>query len=168
MKDFDKQIYITEETFMVLHSGEIPEITFHSSLYYLTEDPDGPGLELNGADILPLKDAVIKRYRAIVLRDLEPGNRDKRSYRGLARCAANWQRLLKFCARENLDFEAIRRETAEALQNFFQQELVDVASRKRVSSINCSQAEIASLAISLGILPADLPEGWQGLCPEEE
>ena len=58
MKNLDKKAYIAEEAFMVLHSGEIPEIALHSSLYYLTEDPDGPGLELNADEILPLKQAV--------------------------------------------------------------------------------------------------------------
>ena len=166
MKDLDKETYIEEETFIVLHSGEIPEVTFHSSLYYLTKDPDGPCLELNGDDILPLKQAVVKRYRAIILRDLEPKNRQKRIYRGLARCAANWQRLLKFCSRESIDYSEIRDETAEALQNFLKQEIVEVESRKRSSCINCSCTEIENLAKSLGLAPGDLPEGWQELCPE--
>ena len=73
----DKKAYIAEEAFMVLHSGEIPEIALHSSLYYLTEDPEGPGLILTAADILPLKQEVVKRYQEIILRDLEPKNRDK-------------------------------------------------------------------------------------------
>lgn len=168
MENLDKKSYIAEEVFMVLHAGEIPEISLHSSLYYLTEDPDGPGLELNAGDILPLKQAVLKRYRAIILRDLEPKNRDKRIFRGLERCAVNWQRLLKFCSRESLDFTTIRTETAGALQSFLQQEMVDVESRKRSSSISCSQAEIEDLAKSVGLSTGDLPEGWQGLCPEEE
>ena len=167
MKDLDKKTYIEEETFIVLHSGEIPEVIFHSSIYYLTKEPDGPGLELNGDDILPLKQAVVKRYRAIILRDLEPENRDKRIYRGLARCAANWQRLLKFCSRENMDFVPIQAETAKGLQAFLQQEVVDVESKKCSSCINCSYIEIENLAKSLGILTADLPEGLQKLCPDE-
>jgi hypothetical protein len=119
----DKQTHIAEEAFMILHSGEIPEVIFHSSLYYLTE------------------------------------------YRGLARCAANWQRWLKFCSRENLDFVAIQGETAEALQTFLKQEVAEAESRIRPSSINCSCREIENLAKSLGISPDDLPEGWQKLCP---
>ena len=163
----DKETYIEEEAFMVLHSGEIPEVTFHSSLYYLTKDPDGPGLELNTDDILPLKQAVVKRYRAIIFRDLEPKNRNKRIYRGLARCAANWQRLLKFCSRENMDLAPIQAETAKGLQTFLQQEMVDVESKKCSSSINCTYTEIENLAKSLGISTTVLPEGWQELCPLE-
>ena len=161
----DKKTYISEEAFMVLHAGEIPEVTLHSSLYYLAEDPDGPGLELSGEDILPLKQAVVERYRAIIIRDLDPENRDKGMYRGLARCAANWQRLEKFCTRERLDCAAIRVETAAALQKFLQQEADDVKSRKRSSSINCSCTEIEGLAGSLGLSMDDLPVGWRDLCP---
>jgi hypothetical protein len=76
--------------------------------------------------------------------------------------------LLKFCSRESLDFTAARTETAAALQRFLQQEVVDVESKKRSSSINCSQAEIENLADSLGLSMDDLPEGWKGLCSEEE
>jgi hypothetical protein len=161
----DKKAHIAEEAFMILHSGEIPEVYLHGSLYYLTEDPEGPGLDLQADDLFLLKQAVGKRYREIILRDLDPGNREKRIYRGLARCAANWQRWLKFCSRENLDFAAIQGETAEALQAFIKQEMAEVESRKRSSSINCSCREIENLAESLGISPDDLPEGWQELCP---
>ena len=153
---------------MVLHAGEIPEVTLHSSLYYLAEDPDGPGLELSGEDILPLKMAVVKRYEAIILRDLDPENRDKGMYRGLARCAANWHRLLKFCTSEGLDYAAIRVETAAALQKFLQREVHDVKSRKRSSCINCPYPEIENLAISLGLSLEELPEGWQDLCPDQD
>jgi len=168
MKDSGKQTHIDEEAFIVEHSGEIPEVAFHSSLYYLAEDPEGPGLELNGADILPLKQAVVKRYREIILRDLEPKNRDKKMYRGLARCGVNWQRLLTFCSKEKMDHAALRQETAAALQKFLQQELVDVESGRRAASINCSIRDIEKLAASLGLSSQRLPDGWQMLCSGKE
>ena len=83
MSKIDKKSLTAEEVFVVLHSGEIPEVTFHESLYYLTEDAEGPGLQTKNDDVFPLKQAVVKRYRVIILRDLDPGNRDKRIYRGL-------------------------------------------------------------------------------------
>ena len=162
-----KQTHIAEESFMILHSGEIPEIAFQGSLYFLTEDPDGPVLKLDASDILSLKQSVVERYRAIILRDLDPKNRDKRIYRGLARCAVNWQRLRKFCSREDINLEVYRTETAEALQVFLQRELADVQSRKRSSCINCSVQDIEKLADSLGLSMDLLPEGWQELCKEE-
>lgn len=163
----DKKTYIEEEAFIVQHSGEIPEIAFQGSLYFLTEDPDGPVLKLDASDILPLKQSVAERYRAIILRDLDPKNRDKRIYRGLARCVVNWQRLRKFCSREHIDIEVYRTETADALQVFLQRELADVQSRIRSSCINCSAQDIEKLADSLGLSMDLLPEGWQGLCKEE-
>jgi len=165
MKDSRKQAHIAEEAFIVETSGEIPEVAMHSSIYYLTEDPDGPALQLDSEDILLLKQAVAKRYRAIILRDLDPGNRDKGIYRGLARCAHNWQRLLKFCAREKIAFGAYRVKTAEALQRFLLQEIADTESGIRTSSINCSSEVVENLAGSLGLAVADLPQGWRMLCP---
>lgn len=164
MRSPDKDTYIAEEVFVVLHSGEIPEVTLHESLYHLTEDPDGPCLKLHNKDVLPLKRAVIKRYRAIILRDLDPENRDKRIYRGLARCAANWQRLLNFCTRENMDFQEIRIEAAQALKEFLAVEVADVQRGRRCSCINCTYKDIETLVNSLGLSVDDLPAGLQDLC----
>ena len=167
MKDFDKKVRIEEETFIVRHAGEIPEVAYHGSLYYLTEDPAGPGIQLEQEETILLRQAVIERYREIILRDLEPENRDKRIYRGLARCLANWQRLLKFCGREKMDFQGIQGEAAIALQEFLNNEIDDVLNGNRSSCINCSAKEIETLVNSLGISVVDLPEGWQELCPAE-
>ncbi|MFC1837141.1 hypothetical protein ACFLYW_00470 [Thermodesulfobacteriota bacterium] len=160
----DKKRYIEEEAFVIQHSGEIPEVTLHESLYHLTQDPDGPVLTLETEDVLPLKNAVVKRYRAIILRDLDPGNRDKSIYRGLARCLANWQRMHKFCTREGIEFRAIQHETATALMRFIDNELAEVQGGSRTSCINCCQAEIDELARSLGLRLDDFPDGWQELC----
>ena len=164
MSGQDKKTYIEEETFIVRHSGEIPEVIYHGSLYYLTEDPTGPGIELALEDTKPLSQAVVERYREIVLRDLEPANRDKGLYRGLARCVVNWQRLEKFCAREKMDFQVIQNEAAMALKEFLNNEIDDVSNGNRSSCINCSAKEIEILVNSLGISVVDLPEGWQELC----
>lgn len=164
MTDSDKKYHIEEEVFVVENSGEIPEVTLYESLYHLSEDPDGPSLKLDAEDIIPLKQAVFRRYRAIILRDLDPGNRDKRIYRGLARCNANWQRLQRFCLRENMDYGPIRDETAGALVQFLENEIRDVQSSRRSSCINCSLQEIEILVHSLGVSQDNLPEGWQDLC----
>ncbi|MGW8161070.1 MAG: hypothetical protein ACWGN1_02360 [Desulfobulbales bacterium] len=168
MNDAEKNTYIADEAFMITHSGEIPEIAYHSSLYYLAQEPDGPGLELDKNDILLLQQAVVKRYQTIIRRDLAPGNRDKRVYRGLSRCAVNWQRLYKFCTVNGLECGEIRRETAQGLRNFLRQEVTDVKSGRRISSINCPQREIEHLAESVGLASVDLPEGWRDLCPVQE
>ena len=163
--DSDKKTFIGEEVFLIEHSGEIPEVALHGGLYYLTEDPEGPGLVLDDADILPMKQAAAKRYRAIILRDLDPENREKGVYRGLARCAANWRRLAKFCANEGLDIRAVRSEAAKALKEFVANEAAERERGARVSSINCSPEELAALVLSLGLSMDDLPAGWQDMCP---
>jgi hypothetical protein len=160
----DKKALIAEETFVVQHSGEIPEVTLHESLYHLSEDPDGPCLILEAEDILTLKHAVVARYRAILLRDLDPENRDKRIYRGLARCLANWLRLHKFCTREEIELQSIRAETAIALKQFLINELNDVQNNSSSSCINCCEAELEELIGFLGLSDDELPEGWRGLC----
>ena len=164
MLNFDKERYIAEETLIILHAGEIPEVAYHGSVYYLTEDPEGPGLKIDANDTVPLKQAVRTRYQTIILRDLDPDNRDKRKYRGLSRCAVNWERLVKFCTREQVDYENIRALTGDRLREFLHREAADVRSGARKSSINCSVGEIESLAGSLGLKPEDMPEKWQELC----
>lgn len=167
MNEFDKKVCIEEEVFVVQHSGEIPEVTLHESIYHLTEDLDGPGLMLDNKDIFYLKQAVISRYRTIILRDLDPANRDKSIYRGLARCMVNWQRLEKFCYRENMDFRIIQNETANALKKFFDNEIKDMQSGSRSSCINCSHHEIETFVSSLGFPLDDMPKGWQKMCPSK-
>lgn len=165
MEESARERYIAEEAFMIQHSGEIPEVAFHNSIYHLTTDPDGPQLILEDSDRLFLKRAVVQRYQTIIRRDLELENRDKSSYRGLGRCLVNWKRLSNFCLRESIDPEPYRSETAEALLSFLHQELADVQSGRRLSSINCPRDDIIDLAGSLGITLSSMPTGWQVLCP---
>ena len=160
----ERSFYLTEEKLLVRHSGEIPEVALHSSLYFLSEDPQGPHLELSPAERAVLEEQVVERYQEIILRDLTPDNRDKSLYRGLARAAVNWQRLCKFCRQTGRKESPFRREAAQALQVFLRQETAEVAAGKRASSVNCSRATLIRLAEQLGLDPATLPAGWQHLC----
>ncbi|MDH3393790.1 MAG: hypothetical protein OEL66_07260 [Desulfobulbaceae bacterium] len=163
----DKEMYLCDEVLILRDSGEIPEIAYHTSLYYLTEDPEGPALILDARDLARLREPVLERCRWIILRDLDPGNRQKRIYRGVARSKANWQRFKDFCRRQGLDDEVapVRREVAVALVVFLERELADAASGIS-SSINCCRAELEEFASELGIAPTELPTGWGTLCPE--
>ncbi|MFZ5774006.1 MAG: hypothetical protein ACOY3Z_00780 [Thermodesulfobacteriota bacterium] len=161
----DHDHLLSEELLMVRHSGEIPEIAFHSSIHFLTADPDGPGLTLTEADLAMLRRQVVERYHEIILRDLDPENRDKSIYRGVRRTIFNWQRLGKFCGREALAVEEeLRREIAAALLAFLRQETAEVLAGKRQSCINCTSGELAAFARSLGIDPETLPAGLTGIC----
>lgn len=159
----DNNPYLSDELLIVRHSGEIPEVALHGSLYFLTSAPDGPALELTAGEIKALKGMVVERYWEIIQRDLEPANRDRPLYRGLARAAINWQRLEKFCRREGLPVDELRRQTGLALQAFLREEAREVAAG-RASSINCPVGELAAFAAGAGLCPSDLPPGWQALC----
>jgi len=160
----DKEDILADEELLIRDGGEMPEVTFHSSLNYLTHDDDGPRLILNSDDIRRLKKAVVHGYKQIILRDLTPDNRDKGLYRGLERCCLNWQRLENFCRREALDLKEVRREVSEFLKRFMSIEVKEVIEGQRPSSINCRPDDIHCLCENLRIDPKEFPDGWQKLC----
>jgi len=160
----EKNFLLAEEILIVRHSGEIPEVAYHGSLYYLTDDEEGPQLSLSDEDRRQLKEQVVARYKEIMLRDLTPENRDKSLYRGLARCIVNWHRLCQFCEREQHSMNGVREEIAEALLHFLHHEARDVAGGKRKSSINCTQDELCAFLDEMGLDTDALPAGWQGVC----
>ncbi len=161
----EKLELLEEEVFLILNAGEIPEVAFHGSLYYLTQALDGPRMELEPEDRERLTDAVVSCYRRIILRDLTPENRDRRAYRGLARCAVNVRRLLSFAAREGKDVSGLNREIAHALIGFLTREWDDVINGRRKSSINCPYEELLWLVGVLGISLDVLPHGIASLFP---
>jgi len=89
---------LADEWLMVRHSGEIPEIAFHSSLYYLCQESDGPRLSLSEEELVKLKDAAVQRCQEIVLRDITVDNFHKTIYRGVLRTLYNWERCKDFCS----------------------------------------------------------------------
>ena len=162
----DKEEILDEEILIIRHSGEIPEITFHSSLYYLSHDPEGPHLVLTAEDLTLLREPVIKRYREIMLRDLDPDNRDKSIYRGVKRCIFNWDRLGKFCRREKLPVSKnLRQEITSALNAFLHREALEVKEGLRVSCINCSNEELLQFAEQIDLALPKLPDNLEQLCP---
>jgi len=98
--------HIDNEWFVVRHSGELPEVALHSSLYYLTEAEDGPKLTLAENHLRELQAAAMERYQDIILRDLLPENRNASMYRGVKRAIVNYQRYQRFCHRQELEMSA--------------------------------------------------------------
>jgi hypothetical protein len=162
----DREALLAEELIILRNSGEIPEIALHSSLYFLTEDAQGPRLTLRENELQLLHRAALARAREIVLRDLDPRNRDLRIYRGVARSVVNWQRLQRFCGRINRQCPGFRKTVARALIAFLENELREVQAGKRVSSVNCSAGELESYCRELLVEVSLLPAGWSSLCPE--
>lgn len=162
----DRQALLEEELIIVRNSGEIPEVALHASLYYLTEDEKGPRLALREDELALLYDAALARAKEIVLRDLDPRNRDLRIYRGIARSLVNWQRLQKFCDRINRPCPEFRETVVPALLAFLDNELREVRAGGRVSSVNCNAKDLEAYCRELSVDKTLLPAGWSCLCPE--
>ena len=104
-----RQELLENEWFVVRHSGEIPEIALHSAFYYLTEDLNGPRLQLSAEEMHSLQEAAATRYQEIILRDLCYENRELTIYRGVQRAIFNWHRFVAFCERQNITCHNLRR-----------------------------------------------------------
>jgi hypothetical protein len=99
-----KDEVLREAEIIKYEGGEIPEVFFWNSYFYLTEPPPkGLGLILNEEELLVLKRAVIERYLEIIKRDLTPENIEKPFYRGIKRAIVNLGRLKNFAEKEGLE-----------------------------------------------------------------
>ncbi|MBL0713599.1 MAG: hypothetical protein JJV98_07835 [Desulfosarcina sp.] len=163
----ERKAALDDELIMIRNSGEIPEVALHNAVYFLSQDPEGPSLKLLPKEIRRLQEAVMERYRRIVLRDLDSRLRDKTVYRGVERCITNWERLCRFAAREGFPMQSLRQEIVVALTGFIQQEVADVRSGPRETCINCSPERLQRFSAALGVDPEDLPPGWTRLRPRK-
>ena len=159
-----KEDFLDDEVLIIEESGEMPEVAYHGAVYFLTKDPDGPGLTLEEKDHIPLKKAVVSRYMTIMTRDLTPENREKSIYRGLERCICNWQRLKLYSERENIDISHVRIKTARELTSFLKSERDDVFHRKCPTAINCSKADLENFMRDLGLEPGELMVDCLRMC----
>jgi len=156
---------LEDELLIVRDSGEIPEIALHATLHYLSNDPEGPELTLTDTELRSLQDAALARCREIVLRDLDPDNRDLSIYRGIKRSIYNWNRLQAFCGRLERRQDGFQGVVLTALRTFLGREVEDVAAGVRSSSINCTAEELLDFCRCLGCDDAEMfLTGWQELC----
>ncbi|MFH2123019.1 MAG: hypothetical protein ABIJ50_06020 [Pseudomonadota bacterium] len=170
-----RQEVLEEEWLIVRNSGEIPEIAFHSTYYYLTEDPDGPQLQLDREEIQYLQEAATARYQEIILRDLCYENRELTIYRGVQRAIFNWRRSLAFCERQNTACHNLRKTTKEAFLLLLKKALftssnapVALGATDPSPSIsfvfNCSSHDLTLFTQELGITKEQLPENLHLVC----
>jgi hypothetical protein len=159
-----KEEMIADEVLLMIEDGgEMPEVAFNGAVYYLTKDKNGPQLSLSAEDLQPLKKAVVQRFGFITLRDLDPENRTKSIYRGLARSYANWLRLTAYCQREQLSCAEVREQVIQALGSFLKTERHDVCEKGAESCINCTRLELEDYAGNLEINLDEIAGGWQAL-----
>ena len=154
-----KESYLQQEVDWIENSGEMPEVAFYESLYYLTEEEDGPKLILTSADIKFLEDAVVNRFKTIILRDLEFANRKSSIFRGLKRAIINYNRLKKYQKRKNRIDSSMKKEIGHSLLEYIRCECEDISDKEHYRTINCTIEELEQFADELGvnISPAKKP-----------
>lgn len=160
----DRALILEEEWLIVRHSGEIPEVALHSTFDYLCNDPEGPGMVLQGEELAMLQDAVKERYLEIIFRDLTPVNRTLSMYRGVGRALCNWTRLRKFCDRCSMDVSPLRTQVGEALLELLHLELREYGDGEDVGAFNCTADELEQFTAELRLDKEVLPEGWSVIC----
>jgi len=160
----ERDFILEEELLLVRHSGEIPEVALHASLHYLCDDAEGPRFILVDEELGALQDAVLERYREIILRDLDVANRDRSLFRGIKRALHNWYRFARFSEKIGAPYEEFQASAAQALLTFLQQELADVRSGNRTSSVNCSAEALVTFALALGTDLTAQSDDWASLC----
>ncbi|MCL7487036.1 MAG: hypothetical protein M8357_02535 [Desulfobulbaceae bacterium] len=160
----DREAILEEELIILRNSGEIPEIALHTTLYYLEEDEEGPEITLTEEELHQLHDAALARAREIVLRDLDPDNRDLGLYRGPARSIVNWRRLQNFSQRIGRQCHGFNNTVARALVAFMEREFADTSQFLRVSSVNCTAEDITAFCEELRMDTDLLPARWASLC----
>lgn len=93
-----------EANYIKLEGGEIPEVYFWNSYFWLTEKPPkGLGLNLTPKELNYLKKAVLERYLYIIKRDLTYKKIGSPCYRGIDRALVNLQRLKNFLRKNNFN-----------------------------------------------------------------
>lgn len=164
MTEAERAELLADEWLIVRNSGEIPEITYHASLYFIAEDPEGPALELNAAEKKKLQDAAVQRYQEIILRDLQIENFHKSVYRGIRRTIYNWHRCKAFGQRQDLDCNAFRQTVAEALLLFLQQGIQEVGESLPGQFLNCHFATLLEFVVELQVDAEQLPPNLELFC----
>ncbi len=164
MTEEERGDLLTDERLIVRNSGEIPEITYHSSLYYLQEDADGPGLELTDHECCGLKEAALERYYEIVIRDITIENFHKSIYRGVRRTLYNWRRCLVFAERQRISCKDFSETVARALLVFLEEGRERSGKGLPEIFINCTFEELQELAEELKIGADELPQNIAQSC----
>jgi len=146
-----KESYLQQEVDWIENSGETPEVAFYEALYYLTEEEEGPKLVLTSSDIKVLEDAVINRYKTIILRDLKFANRRSSIFRGLKRAIINYNRLKKYQKKKNRIDPGLEKMTGRFLLEYIRRECEEISDRRHYRTINCTREELEQFADELGV-----------------
>jgi hypothetical protein len=164
MTEEERKELLADEWIIVRDSGEIPEITLHSTLHYLTEEDDGPKLSLSEEELDELKDAAVKRYHEIILRDMTIENFHKSLYRGLRRSLYNWHRCVAFMKRQSIKADDFKMIAAKSLLLFLERGIALAGKELPKNFINCGVLELTELAEEFGVPAEQLPSDIEQFC----
>lgn len=146
-----EESYLQQEIDWIENSGEIPEVAFYEALYYLKEEEEGQKLVLTSSDIKVLEDAVINRYKTIILRDLEFANRRSSIFRGLKRAIINYNRLKRYQKRKNRIDPGMEKEIGHFFLEYIRCECEDISDKRHYRTINCTRGQLEQFADELGV-----------------
>lgn len=146
-----KENHLQEEVEWIENSGEIPEVAFYAALSYLTEKEDGPKLILTAPDIKHLEDAVINRYKIIILRDLNYANRGSHTFRGMERAIVNYGRLKRYLVQKNRVVSGWKEEIGQVLLKYINREYQDISKGRLYGTINCTREKLERFARELDV-----------------
>ncbi|MCF8056296.1 MAG: hypothetical protein K9K37_06620 [Desulfocapsa sp.] len=164
MTEEERRELLVDEWLIVRNSGEIPEITFHSALFYLQEDEEGPGIELTDEEVDSLKEAALARYHEIIIRDISLENYHRSIYRGVRRTIYNWQRCQAFEERKSVSCDEFCETVVRALLLFLHDGVSAAGRTLPERFINCTVGELRKLAEDLQIKPGQLPHDIARFC----
>ncbi len=142
---------LENEWYLVRYSGETPEIAFHAAIYHLTEDNEGPRVQLSQSQYDMLQNAAVDRFLEIIVRDLLHKNSTTTMYRGICRSIVNYQRFRNFCERQQREWPEVHEKAATALCAFLETECEIVKNSGRASLVNCTCRELKDFADELGV-----------------
>lgn len=160
-----RQELLEEEWLLIRHSGELPEIAFHSALHSLTQDPEGPRLKLCAEETHALFQAALTRYQEMLLRDLCLDKRRLTIYRGIKRAIFNWQRLVNFCRRQDWPCDDFRSVTAQAMLVLLREAERQPGMDDLALVFNCTLDELSRFTGELGIGQKQIPAAIRRLYP---
>jgi hypothetical protein len=149
---------VEDEIAAVAHAGEMPEVARAEAVFYLTEDPEGPGLHLTSDELAALDQAVIQAYARLLRRDLNVRTVGRRAWRGLNRGAANLGRLASYIDRRGLAWPPDWPwDLASLLEIFLSHEQAALDAGRAYTLIPPGD-DLPRLARGLGLDPAAWPD----------
>ena len=134
---------------IILDGGEIPEVALYDSINQLALE----GIQPTAREMEYLQSAVLRRYQAMIRRDLTPENRNESFFRGPERARVNWQRLHRFAEHAGHAEGVFREDAASLLEGYLRREIRAVDSGRKYNTLGLPLVELEDFMMDLDIRP---------------